>query len=73
MSYKLLISRLVAEINPPRGNKRPNKATTLAAGGQPCPYSIHKALVKLSDKYDEFFAEYDSSEQEEDVDDPDGL
>lgn len=61
----------MADINPPRGNKRPDKNTTIAAGGKHYTASIHPALASLSDKFDDFFAEVASSEEEgSEIDNP---
>lgn len=72
-SYKYYCHcRCVADINPQRGNKRPDRETARAANASYSAYSIHPAIPKLDSKYEEFFAENDEendAENSEEVDD----
>jgi hypothetical protein len=63
----------VCDINPPRGNKRPNKSECLAAGGKFSSRTVHNLLTNMNTKYEEFFAEEDSSEENDSDPDNEGL
>lgn len=52
--------RVIAEINPIRGNKRPAKSEK----GRSSTKSVHHLLSQFNDKYEDYLAEKSNSEEE---------
>ena len=63
----------MAKINPLRGNKRPTKEVTLAAGGKFSAKQIHAVLTTMNNAFESFLADKENTEGEEDVDSPDSM
>lgn len=54
---KICLNRIILEINPPNGNKRPKKE----AGGHFSSLREHAHITRVSQKYEEFLADKLSS------------
>lgn len=57
----LIFYRMVAEINPDRGNKRPTKSSE----GRASTRTVHHVLAQFNEKYDEYFAEESDTDDED--------
>lgn len=62
-----LSGRVVAKLNPPRGNKRPTKNSTKQANGRFSSKQVHHLLQKLSTEFEEFLAEHEGESDSDDM------